>query len=61
MSRFDRVDVSTLSKCCVATVQRRVQLAVKGTRLACPCGRKILFTDGRWRRPADEMTSGRRE
>ena len=47
MSKLDCVDVG-LGKCCVTTAQANPGIAVKGTRLSCECGRKIVF-DGRWR------------
>jgi hypothetical protein len=52
MSKFDRTDVS-IGRCCVTLAHANPGIAVKGTRLACLCGRKILFTDGRWRLAKD--------
>lgn len=55
MSRFDRVDVSILSECCVTVVQQRVQLAAAGDLLACGCGAKLEYRDNRWRLAVDEF------
>ena len=55
MSIWDRVDLGTLGKCCVTTVQRRSgPLPTTGERL--PCGtHKIEFTNGRWRLAQDSV------
>jgi hypothetical protein len=55
MSRFDRVDVSVLGKCCIGAIQVRVQLAAAGDLLACLCGAKLEHRDGRWRLAADQF------
>lgn len=54
MSKFDAMDVS-LSKCCLTTIQRRVQLAITGDLLACGCGAKLEYRDNRWRLAVDEF------
>ena len=55
MSKFCRVDLSTLLPCCVVTAQRRIQLAVTGDLLACGCGQKLEHRDGRWRIAQNEF------
>lgn len=56
MSRFDRVDVSVLGKCCVTLVQQRVALAAVRERLSCPtCNAKLEHQSGRWRLAQDEF------
>ena len=49
MSKFDRVNVAVLSRCCVRAIYGRNELAAEGTAAACAeCGSRLVFRNGVW-------------
>jgi len=48
VSKFDKVNVHVLGRCCVGTVQANPGVAAEGSLLSCPCGASIEYRAGRW-------------
>ena len=51
MSKWDRVNVAALGRCCVAAVHALARLPLDGEVIACAvCGRPVVFVAGIWTR-----------
>jgi hypothetical protein len=48
---MDKINLATISSCCIATVQAGLQLAAEGETLSCAdCSAVIVYRHGRWTR-----------